>query len=330
MKKIILPVLLTICIALCSVLVFAQKRKIEKKETREIIIRNNGDKNTKMKIEIDGDNVTVNGKPLSEYHNDDVTIIKRDRMNRGLDNLLFSPGEENMDFDMFNENSKSSASKTFLGVVTEKSTDGVKINQVMKGSSAEKAGLQNGDVITKIDNKNINTPGELMEVVQSYKPNDEVRIYYKRDSKKNDVKIKLGETKESKRTFIFNDDNNFKNRNDFNFKMQKMPKMPDFPNAFKHWNMNNVKLGVKIEDTQDNSGAKIMSIEEGSAADKAGLKKDDIITEMNGEKVANVDDVRSELMDAENKENYKLKAKRNNTEMTFELKIPKHVNSADL
>ena len=46
MKKIILPGLITICIALSSVVVFAQKEKIEKKGSREIIIRNNGDKDS--------------------------------------------------------------------------------------------------------------------------------------------------------------------------------------------------------------------------------------------------------------------------------------------
>ena len=52
MKKTILPGLITVFIALSSIIVFAQKEKIEKKESREIIIRNNGDKDTKMKIEI--------------------------------------------------------------------------------------------------------------------------------------------------------------------------------------------------------------------------------------------------------------------------------------
>ncbi|MEO8569868.1 MAG: PDZ domain-containing protein, partial [Ginsengibacter sp.] len=93
---------------------------------------------------------------------------------------------------------------------------------------------------------------------------------------------------------------------------------------------NSVKLGVKVEDAPDNTGARILSVEEGSAADKAGLKKDDIITELNGDKVTNVDEVRSQLMDAEDKENFNLKAKRNNTDMNFEIKIPKAVNSADL
>ena len=53
-------------------------------------------------------------------------------------------------------------------------------------------------------------------------------------------------------------------------------------------------------------------------------------TEINGEKVGNVDEIRDQLNDTDNKESIKLKAKRNNTEMNFEVKIPKEVNNADL
>ena len=345
MKKIILPGFLTMCLALSSIGVFAQKektdnKKIEKKESREIIIRKNGDKDTKMKIEIDGDKVTVNGKPLSDYKDDDITVIERD-LRRGP-NIFYSPGEGRDDFDyfprerdnnfeLFRDDLENSRSKTFLGVVTDKTTDGVKITEVMKGSSAEKAGLRNGDVITKVNDKNISDPDDLLDAVQSYKPNEEIKVYYKRDGKKNDLKVKLGERKESTRTFTFNDDNGFRKGNAYNFKMKQFPKLPDLPNTyFRHWNNNNIKLGVKVEDLPGDGGAKVLSVEEGSAADKAGLKKDDIITEMDGEKITNVDEVRSQLMDAAEKESFNLKAKRNNNEMNFEIKIPKPVNSADL
>ena len=74
MKKLIISGFITACIILSSVAVFAQKEKdkSDKKVSKEIIIRKNGDKDTKMKIEIDGDNVIVNGKPLSDYKDGDV------------------------------------------------------------------------------------------------------------------------------------------------------------------------------------------------------------------------------------------------------------------
>ena len=40
------------------------------------------------------------------------------------------------------------------------------------------------------------------------------------------------------------------------------------------------KLGLKIQDTEEGGNVKIIDVEDSSAAQKAGLKKDDIITEI--------------------------------------------------
>ena len=329
MKKIILPGFFTMCLAIGSAAVFAQKEQVEKKETREIIIRKNGNIEKKMKIEIDGDKVTVNGKPLSDYNDDDVTVIERD-LHNGPD-VLFAPGDRGSSLNFFkNDMNEYDGPSTFLGVITEKANNGVKVKEVMKATGAEKAGLQNGDVITKVDEKSLSTPDDLVDAIKAHKPGDEVKVYYDRNGKKNNMKVKLGERKQRVKTFSFNNNNDF-NKGGNNFRMPPMLKMQNGPqNFFRYFRSDNVKLGVKVEDAQDNGGAKILSVEEGSAAEKAGLKKDDIITELDGDNVENVDEVRSQLMGAVDKESFILKAKRNNTEMNFEVKIPKPVNSADL
>ena len=89
-------------------------------------------------------------------------------------------------------------------------------------------------------------------------------------------------------------------------------------------------MGLKIEDTENNIGVKIISVEEGSPADKAGLKKDDIISSFNGEKVTSVDELMDQVNDSEDKDTFNIKAMRNNSEMNFDIKIPKKLNSADL
>lgn len=332
MKKFFISAILTSCFALASFGGFAQKQKVEKNKSKEkeIIIRSNGDADNKMTIEINGDKVTVNGKPLAEYHNGDVSIIARDWMERDSHNFLMTPPGGNMAFDFFNEEAKNPMA--FLGVISEKANDGVKINEVLKESSAEKAGLKEGDVITKVDDKTINTPEDLMEAIRAHKPSDEVNVFYKRNDKTSDVKVKLGANKQRVRVF-----KNFRNGNDsgdsdnYNFRMPPMPDMQHIPNYnFRNFRNNNVKMGVKVEDAENNTGAKVLEVEAGSAAEKAGVKKDDIITEMNGEKVNDVNDLRSELMNGRDKESYTLKVKRNNSLQTFEMKIPKPVNSANL
>ena len=332
MKKYIFFAGILVAAVLLSINSPAQKPGSRDKKTKEIIIRNNGDKNTKMTIEIDGDSISVNGKPLSDYHGDDVSIMKRDFMKGHSHNFLFTPeNDEDNDMNVFAED-WDAGSRPFLGVITEKVSEGAKITNVIKGSRAEKAGLLKDDIITQLNDKKIISPEDLMEAVKSYKPEDNVKIDYLRNNKKKDLKVKLGETKDKNKEFFFKDKDHM-NGNGFKFNMPQMPKMPNFPNTYYNynfWNKNHPKLGIKIEDTENGSGVKILNVDEGSAADKAGLKKDDIITEINGEKVDNVDETREQLNEANDKESLNVKATRNNAEMNFEVKFPKELNKADL
>jgi serine protease Do len=333
MKKYIICVALLGVMSLLSFNSYSQKTENEKKKSEEIIIRSNGDKDRKMTIQVDGDNITVNGKPLSEYHDGDVTIMKRDYNDRNSRNFVFTPGNQ-FSYTPGNENelrtfSYNNEPRTFLGVETEKTDDGVKITNVIRGSAAEKAGFQNGDIISKLDEKKITTPEDLMETVRSHKPDDEVKIYYSRDSKKKDAKVKLGETSGNENSYFFKNDSDFSKN--FNFKMPRMPRLERLPDMnYNLWKHNTPKLGIKIQDTEDEKGAKVLEVEAGSAAEKAGLQKNDIITNINGEDVNSVDEAREHLDELGDKDSFTVKAKRNNAEMKFDIKIPKQLNSADL
>ncbi|MDP4284815.1 MAG: PDZ domain-containing protein [Bacteroidota bacterium] len=291
----------------------------QKKE--EIIIQKNGNEKGKTIIEIDSNSVTVNGKPLADY-NGDVKILTRKYMNGNPDNFLFSP---EMNFKI----NRMHGTRTFLGVLTEKSDKGALIKSVTKGSSAEKGGLKEQDIITKVGDKTITTPEDLAETIRSYKPGDDVNISLLRDGKKKNLEVTLGKTNDNPMAFNYNMDQ--QNQELRNFKMPELHGLNNMPNPyFKFYNKNQPKLGLRIQDTKDDSGAKILNVEEGSAAEKAGFKKNDIITEINGAKVNNVNDVRDQIMSSVNKEHYSIKAKRNNTDMDFEVQIPKKLNSANL
>jgi serine protease Do len=78
-----------------------KNEKPEKKEMQEIIIRNKNGKDMNLKVEINGDNVTVNGKPLSEFKEDGVTINKRRMTTRGRDQgMVYNFGDDAMAFNM--------------------------------------------------------------------------------------------------------------------------------------------------------------------------------------------------------------------------------------
>ena len=90
------------------------------------------------------------------------------------------------------------------------------------------------------------------------------------------------------------------------------------------------KLGLKIQDTEDSKGVKVLEVDKDSPAEKAGLKKDDIVTEIGGKKVSNTDEVREQLHENHDKSAYTIKVKRNGSEMSFDIKIPKKLKTANL
>ena len=90
------------------------------------------------------------------------------------------------------------------------------------------------------------------------------------------------------------------------------------------------KLGLKIQDTEDGNGVMVLDADKDSPAEKAGLKKDDVVTEIDGKKITNTDDAREQLHDIAEKYAYNIKAKRNGKEMSFDIKIPKKLKTANL
>ncbi len=334
-----------------------EKAEKEKKETQEIVIRKKGDKDSKITVEIKGDKITINGKPLSEFKDDEITINKRNvivRDGKGNTRYNFTPG----DFEGLNLwNSDGDESGAFLGVTTgvhndggeNTKPDGAEITNVSEKSAAEKAGLKNGDVIVKINDKKVTDPESLSEVVTSFKPKDEVIVYYKRDGKESSVKAVLGERSKSM-AYSFNGPDGFA-------KSFSMPRIQGTMPKIEMWNDketgdmspriwtpgtgNNFelfgdafprqqKLGLKIQDTEDGKGVKVLDIDKDSPAEKAGLKKDDIVTEIGGNKVSNTDEVREQLHKNVEKSAYTIKANRNGSSMTFDIKIAKKLKTANL
>ena len=179
----------------------------------------------------------------------------------------------------------------------------------------------------------------------TFKPKDEVTVYYKRDGKENSSKAVLGETKSSMSYSFSGPKTNLRSltipRTPVMPRLQTIPNMENF-----EWNGNgNVdgmeffggnsfprqqKLGLKIQDVEEGDGVKVLDTDKDSPAEKAGLKKDDIVTEIGGKKITNTDDARDQLHENAEKSSYNIKAKRNGKEMSFDIKIPKKLKTANL
>jgi serine protease Do len=72
-----------------------------------------------------------------------------------------------------------------------KQTTGVLVSKVSKNSGAEKAGIRKGDVIQKLDEKNIMTFTDLTAYINTKRPNDEIKVGIVRDDKNMTIPVKL-------------------------------------------------------------------------------------------------------------------------------------------
>jgi len=88
------------------------------------------------------------------------------------------------------------ANSAYLGVVFDKDTTDLKIDEITEGTPAEKAGLKVGDVITAMDDTKLKTRTELFEFMAKKKPGDEVTITVKRKGEEMKIKVKLGKRKD--------------------------------------------------------------------------------------------------------------------------------------
>lgn len=322
-------------VALLSVpaLLFAQKEKDkvkeDKKDVQQIIITRKGDKAEKTVIEIKGDKVLVNGKDASK--NGDVTVHLNNVSDINaihFDNMRIDDMRMNRDFnfDFNNDNDRISlfsedANRAMLGVVTDEAEDGAKISSITKGSGAEKAGLKVGDIITKIGDEDVDDADDVAKAVRQHKPGDKIAITVLRDGKEQKLNAELGKWKGIR-------------INNLNATIAPAP--PHAPGAAVPYSRvfsygaGAPKLGLSVQDTDEGKGVKVLEVAEESNAAKAGVKKGDIITEINEEEVSSTDEVRQAMRDARDESSIKLQVERDGKQQTIDVRIPRKLKTADL
>ena len=284
---------------------------------QDIIIRKKGDKVAKTTIVIDGDNVTINGKPLDEFNSEGLTIIKR-AAPAIPPTPRFRATAPRGGVQMFEGGATFGSNKALLGVTSEKADNGAKITEVSKATAAEKAGLQIGDVITKVGSTKIEGPAELSEAIGKLKPGEKVDITYKRGNKEMKTTATLGQNKPQ--AFSFNFDKDF----EFN-----MPTPPNAPEGFFNFSRR-PKIGLQIQDVEEGKGVVVKDVDDDSPAAKAGFKEGDIITEVNGIYITGVDEMRNQIKDFKEGDSFKVQFKRNGSVQTSDIKLPKRMKTADL
>jgi len=140
---------------------------------------------------------------------------------------------------------------------------GALIHYVCPGSPAEQSGLQSGDIIVAIDGDDISSPKELAKYISkiSYKQN--IMLTVIRNSKKKSYSVTVINNPYGKNSGSSGESNGGKPWFGLNLKNITKEMAED-------WG-----LGIK-------SGVLVVNVYEGSPAEKSGVKKGDIIVEVDG------------------------------------------------
>jgi len=308
----------------------------------EIVIKHKSSKDTKVTVEIKDNKVFINGKPVSEFNDDNVSVRKKKVMVMDGQAFSISPspfrkhgGTMSIDGEGWSMNSN----RAFLGVTTEKpdkdGVEGAEIHEISKGSAAYKVGLKVGDIITRVDEITIDGPESLSEAIHKYKPESKVTLTLKRDGKEQKMTVILGKAPG------INSNNFYKvpDLQNFNFDyapgapgVQSVPGAPA-PRAYGYgysYGGAKPRLGIKAQDTEDGKGVKVLEVGDESAAEKAGIKEGDIITRFDGKEVNSATELVELARASKDKSSIKVSLTRDGKAQELDVRIPKKLKTADL
>jgi serine protease Do len=349
MKKLFAAVLLLSALQSQAQTTDSKVKPSGKTTTRsEVTITRDGEKTKKLVVEINGNEVTINGKPMADFTDENVKIKMRNfEMDEAMEMLEGLNPNDIASIDIIGDNiNVKGKATTVLGVITDwrEGFDGAKIKTVTPKSAAADAGLKEGDIITKINEEKITTTESLQQQIRKYKADDLVTVTFLRNGAEQKVTARL--KKAEPVSIIVNGMALRGAQNRRKFSMPALPPMPPMPqNKFNFddfdldgnfdgmqvWGSGTrQKIGLKLTDVEDTEGVKILGTEEQSAAAKAGFENGDIITEIDGVKIANTDDARKALKTDKNKNSYKVKFTRNGKQKETEIKIAKKLKTVDL
>jgi serine protease Do len=309
---------------------------IDNGDQSEIVIRQKGDKDTKITLEIKNGEYFINGKPLEKFDDQNIIVEKREIAGDIDVNGIYSPSpfrinpwdEDRLERDQRNKDEMARRmqktiqirmNSAFLGVSSRKAEKGgATVLEVTKESPAEKAGIRKGDVIIKVNENKIESPESLFETIHNFKPGDKVKIVFTRDGKEQSVMATLEKSEFKQKDFNYN----------YNFKMPPMPEM--YGMDMDSWGHKQPKLGIKAQDAEDGKGVNVLEVEDSSAAFKSGLKKGDIIVQFDGTEVNSTNELVDQMEEARHKPVIKVKILRAGVSQDIDIKIPRKLKTAEL
>jgi serine protease Do len=179
---------------------------------------------------------------------------------------------------------KGKVTRGYLGVLIQKVTPdiaeslgmdkayGALVANVSKDGPAEKAGVKVGDVIVEFDGNTIKDSGDLPIIVARTSVEKKVRMKVLRDKKEVVLNVAVGELKDEEVVASAPE------KGELGLTVQRLtPQMAE-------------SLGLERSD-----GVVVSAVEPGSAADEAGIRRGDVIMEVDRRAVRNLDDYKKAI-----------------------------------
>ncbi len=171
--------------------------------------------------------------------------------------------------------------------------EGILISDVQSGSPAEKAGLQQGDVLLKLANIPLKDVTDLRNRVAMIIPGTQISMNVIRNGKPVDIAVTIGEQP-----------------SDFGSIAQQQ--VPKTNGSLKDYGLTLQELTPDLAEQlgyQDRQGVVISEVEPQSPADNSGLKPGQLIEEVNKEKVTSLKEMNQLIQESENKNRILLKVR---------------------
>lgn len=179
--------------------------------------------------------------------------------------------------------------------------NGALVADVIADSPAQKAGIERGDIIINYNGQEIKDSHDLPVKVAATPVGEEVQLTVLRDGKEKQLLLSVGELAA---------DDSFHGKPDSASKGKWGLQLHDLDE--------NVAKQLRL-DVQE--GVAIVGVEPGSAASEAGLRKGDVIIEVNRHAVDSVSAVKKQLGDAQDKDKLLLLVQRENNKFYVPLEM---------
>jgi serine protease Do len=179
-----------------------------------------------------------------------------------------------------------------------KEKKGALVSQVFKGSPAEKAGIEQGDIILGFDGKEIADSKDLPRIVASTPVGKSVTLQLMRNGKQVDREVKVGEMEEKT-------------------EVAKAPSHKSLGITVQNITPDIAKgLGLKNE-----TGVVVARVEPGSPAADAGIQTGDVVREVNRKPVKDVEDFSQKIEKAKDQDHVLLLVQRGQNSLFAALRL---------